>query len=214
MLQHIIKSDTYIQYLLELDAFGYVEPVNPRCDLTYAEKIDIVRNHRRRWNRLDSIKANTVHFSDVSAWEYTDGVFVRLSRRTRQLHFYQLPSRNRGVEYKYWATPSLGMDIRDFGINPGEDLLALLEVQTPHYDQGAYNVHIRSMATGEIHSCASAGNSVLTYQHSTSLHQHASVSFEIAGSLLAMAFPSRDTDFPSRVVMWNWTVGEELFVSL
>ncbi|KAF8606377.1 hypothetical protein BDV93DRAFT_520688 [Ceratobasidium sp. AG-I] len=207
LLQHVIKSDVRMQYLLELDACGYVEPVNPRHDLTDAEKIDIVRSHRGRWNKLDSIKANAIHFSDVSAWEYTDGIFVRLSRRTRQLHFYQLPSRNRGVGYKYWVTPDLEVNIGDFGIDPGQDLLVLLEAQGT---QGTYNIHIRSMTTGEIHSRAPAGNSVLSYQHSTFLLQSTSVSFEIAGRLLAAVFPSRHANSPSCVVLWNWTTGAEI----
>ena len=202
-----------MQYLLELDACGYIEPVNPRRDLTYAEKIDVVRSHRERWNRLDGINANAIHFSGVSKWEYTEGIFVRYSWHTRQLHFYQLPSRNRGVEYKYWAIPNLGMSIADFGIDPGQDLLVFLEVQNTQYNQGAYNVHIRSMTSGEIHPRAPAGNSVLPYQHSTFLLRSTSVSFEIAGSLLAAVFPSRDVNSPSRVVIWNWTAGVELLVS-
>lgn len=203
-----------MKYLLDLDACGYIEPVNPRLDLTYLEKIDVLRNHRRRWNNLDSINANAIHFSDVSAWDYTDGFFVRLSRQTRRLHFYQLPSRNRGVEYKYWVTPDLGVNIRDFGVDPTQDLLVLLEVQTPLHDQGVYNVHLRSMTTGEVHLRAPAGNPVLSYRHPTPLLQSITLSFDIAGSLLAMVFPSRDLNLPSRAVIWNWTAGTELLVSV
>lgn len=203
--------------MLELDACGYVEPANPRRDLTDVEKLELVRNHRKRWSKPESVIPNTVDVSGALTWAYTDGVYIQPVRDAlfiRQLHFHQLPSPNRGVEHSHWVISDLGANTRDFAIDPEQNLLVLLEARIPQYDQGVYKLHLRSMLTGEPHSDTSPGQHILAYRHHTSLDRGAPVSFEICGRLLFAMFPSRSLYLPSRLIIWNWNAGTELLVRL
>lgn len=209
----IVKSDVCLQYLLELDACGYVEPANPRWDLTYAQKLEMVRGHRSRWDHPESVVPTVFELKLDErgvTYEYAGGVYVRGVQKhdsweglTRQLYFYQLPSPNRGIEYKHWEISDLGFDVRDFGIDPEQDLLVLLE---PGED--VYRIHLRTMSTNETHPNTSAGRSIIVEPHS--VESARSFYFEISGYLLAVLFRSRNERIQSYVVIWDWTAGQEL----
>lgn len=212
---------------MELDACGYIEPVNPRLDLSYSEKREIVRSHRSRWDHPESIlpEVYELHIGESSLLRvYTGGVYVRAVRipssypiTTRQLYFYQLPSSNRGVEYRHWMFSDLGVDAQKFAIDPEQDLLVLLEVNHVYRTEGVYKLHLRSMSTNEVHAKASTGGSVLVYRTWLMLVPASSFYLEISGSRLAVVFRSKNNfDLhvaPSYVVIWDWTTGVELTVS-
>ncbi|KAG8773520.1 hypothetical protein FRC12_002496 [Ceratobasidium sp. 428] len=217
----IIGESAHLQYLLELDICGYAEPPRTRLDLTYAEKLDILRDHRARWNNLGNLSPTEYELNSDEhgvTYEYAGGIYVRgvphaeSDRLTRRLYFYQLPSRNRGTGYKDWCISDLGVDTRDFGVCPEQDLLVLLEIKTLR-TEGLCHVHLRSMTTNEPHPKAKPGRSTLTYNFkplSEELPPDRSFYFEVSGHLLAILFRSRTRSLPSYVVIWDWTTGEEL----
>ncbi|KAG9080637.1 hypothetical protein FRC06_006320 [Ceratobasidium sp. 370] len=223
LLRDLIKGSTYIQYLLELDICGYIEPPCTRSDLTYAQKLDILRDHRARWSRPGDIRPTEYELNCEEhgvTYEYAGGIYVRgvpqaeSDRLTRRLYFYQLPSRNRGTGYKDWCISDLGVDIRDFGVCPEQDLLVLLEtndVRRNFLTEGLCRIHLRSMTTNEAHPKAKPGRSILTYKPPReNPPPDRSFYFEVSGHLLAILFRSRNRSLPSCVVIWNWTTGEEL----
>lgn len=223
MLWKIIQADSYIQYLLELDTSGYVEPSNPRVDLTYLEKQRLMRSHRLRWNYPEGISPDVYELQtgeDIFPWAYVGGVYARGIRipdstplTTRQLYFYQFPSSNRRVEYEQWVISDLGLDICNFAIDPEQNLLVLLEPFDVRQDKWIYRLHLRSITTNEIHPKAPSSYSFLVYEYPTRLVPGNLFHIEISGRLLAVLFHSRNRYVPSYLVIWDWITGTELTVS-
>ena len=58
-------------------------------------------------------------------WELYGGVLAQ-GTSPRGLTFTQLPSKLRGIEQKTWALDDVGVKIRDFGMDPAQDLLAIV----------------------------------------------------------------------------------------
>lgn len=59
-------------------------------------------------------------------WELYGNVLAQ-ARGPRSLAFVQLPSEIRGIVEKEWVIPDVGFKIRDFGMDPAQDLLVLIE---------------------------------------------------------------------------------------
>lgn len=211
-----------MQYLLDLDAYGYVEPINPRLDMTYSKKREVIRSHRLRWNNPQSVSPTTYELpnSEYSSWwTYIGGVYIwdvkvpnSSSVETRQLHFCQLPSSNSGLEYRHWAISEICVDDQDFAVDPEQDLLVVLKVPNSHQGERVCNLHIRSMSTNNVHPRASPDHSVLVYKPLLSFTLGITFDSEIFGDLLAVMFLSGDRRIPSCIVVWNWTTGTELVV--
>lgn len=221
-LRKLIQADSYMQYLLDLEACGYVEPQTPRSDLSYSEKLEVIRSHKLRWSSPQIISPGVYEIctAEGSQSTYNSGVYVRSARisdtmpgATRQLHFYQLPSSNRGTEYKYWLIPDLGVDVHFFAIDPEQDLLVLVELHSTHPEECSYILHLRTISTGEAHPKLPFGRAALAYQSPLTWAPMLSPFFEICGHLLAVMFPSRHGLGSSYIVVWDWISGIELTVS-
>ncbi|QRV93754.1 F-box-like protein [Ceratobasidium sp. AG-Ba] len=223
LFRDIVTESSCLQYLLELDICGYTEPPRGRSELTYPQKLDILRTHRARWNYPSKVVPVEYELNSDEhgvTYEYAGGTYVRgvplaeSDKLTRRLYFYQLPSLNRGTEYKYWCIPDLGVDTRDFGICPEQDLLVLLEVNSMRCNlltEGVCRIHLRTMTTNQAHPRAKPGRTILTYHHPRDEPPpDRSFYFEISGDLLAILFRSRTRGLPSYVVIWDWTTGIEL----
>lgn len=61
-----------------------------------------------------------------SAWEFLGGV-LGLSAGSR-LRFIQVPSKLRSIEEKRWTIEDIGFKVKDFGMDPAQDLLVVLEI--------------------------------------------------------------------------------------
>ncbi|KAF8608502.1 hypothetical protein BDV93DRAFT_602450 [Ceratobasidium sp. AG-I] len=219
LLRNVIQADPYIQYLLDLDACGYVEPRNPRSDLSYSEKREVIRRHQLRWTHPQHVSPEIYDLHAIKRsfqCTYVNGVYARgarisgsMPKATRQLHFYQLPSPNRGTEYKHWLIPDLGVDTHFFMIDPEQDLLVLAEAHNANQDSCVYSLHLRTMSDGKTHPKTLLGSSTLVCQLQSMCPPTAPHS-EICGHLLAVIFPSRHALGLSCVVIWNWALGIEL----
>jgi len=64
---------------------------------------------------------------DGSAWELCGGVLAQ-TMADGTLVCHQLPSDLRSIEENCWSIgPFMGIPIRDFGMDPSEDILVLIE---------------------------------------------------------------------------------------
>ena len=203
----------------------------PRRDLDYVEKLNLLRQHRMRWLHPERISPTIielpVNHSRSPTYEYADGVYVRgfrqpgsISKLTRSLYFYQLPSLNKGTGYKDWIHEDLGLDVRDFGISPEQDLLVLLEIASVEIPPGAthfeeqYKLHLRTMMTNEPHPAAPTSlGATLEFKCHSPVQPDRSFGFQILGHLLALVFRFRERGYSSHVVVWDWTTGQMLMVS-
>ncbi|KAG9125732.1 hypothetical protein FRC07_006446 [Ceratobasidium sp. 392] len=89
LFRDIILESPHLQYILELDSCGYVEPANPRRDLNYADKLRLIRDTRGRWMNPSSVKPTVIELPVNTArsptYEYSDGIYVRGLRASGSL---------------------------------------------------------------------------------------------------------------------------------
>ncbi|CAE6391018.1 unnamed protein product [Rhizoctonia solani] len=230
LLRQIIESSAELRYLIELGSFGYIPPVNPRLDLSYKEKTSTLQQHQDKWGSDIHMKVDTYKLRDLEArsmtYDFHGGTYVRgsslpgMGECTRRLDVYQLPSINKGTEWKEWSHADLGIDIRDFALQTDYDLLVLLEADEPVSDgkvsgrSGAspdamqhIKIHLRSLETGQPHPVAV--RPILECQVPSYMQSMCSFSAQVVGRYLAVFFQVlawRGTRcYELRV--WDWTVG-------
>jgi len=63
---------------------------------------------------------------DGSLWELYGGVLAQNSPEG-MFHFMRLPAVSRGIAEKSWKVPPQSFNVRDFGMDPSQDLLVLIE---------------------------------------------------------------------------------------
>ncbi|KAG9081971.1 hypothetical protein FRC06_005302, partial [Ceratobasidium sp. 370] len=212
-----MPADDYLQYRLELDVCGYVEPLCPRIDLSYTEKTKILRRHNARWNDPASVAPTCyelpryqitgadVFVKGTFAWSQAGG-----SEDFKRLVFYQLPSINRGTDFKHWSI-DLAKEFRDFWIDPELDLLVVAEQTSQYPNRSSYNIHLRSMTTNTTHPRAAPDRSIISYTpHLTPDPLVPRCLVRISDHLLVMLFKFVDRTRPKHIVIWNWTTGQEL----
>jgi hypothetical protein len=206
-----------------------VLPNQPRQDLAYAAKLETLREHHRRWGFISDAKvknyplqADTVH---SSIYEFYGGTYARgsspNSNGARRLDLYQLPSVNKGTEYRHWTHEDLGVDAQDFSMEPDFDLLVMLEMGDlleVHGSTGTtqhFNIHLRSLETCLPHPDAT--RPVITHSLSSFARTSWSFYFQIVGRYLAVLFLlglGRIEGQTYQLKVWDWTTGNAVTVRL
>ncbi|KAG8766763.1 hypothetical protein FRC12_006668 [Ceratobasidium sp. 428] len=220
-LRNLINTDHYLQYLAQLNACGYVEPLCPRTDLRYADKANILRKHNSGWANLTSVTSDYYELQGYSSAHFGTGIdafvkgtsmWARSNRNDKNafdLIFTQLPSTNRGTEFKQWSIAFVYNEFGGFWIDPEQDLLVVAKYRTGTSTR-PYNLHLRSMATNKPHPRAPTGQNVLRYiPPAASWVRNQRV--WICGYLLAGIF---NVDRNINIIIWNWTTGLQVSVCL
>ncbi|KAI0710765.1 hypothetical protein C8Q76DRAFT_738669 [Earliella scabrosa] len=196
-LRDIVKDSVELQYCIELAADGLVDGIG--CSLSTAERLERLLQLRVRWRYLEWTRVTQIstpaHFC---AYEMTDGVHAT-SRSSPSLH-----SRHLSVTWLPTATnpqprtierEDIGLDARDFAIDPSQDLIAFL---TSDAQQKRLSVHLRRISDNTPHSHASQKE--LT---ATSLNEPHGLVIQIADDLVSLFVAPR-------LIIWNWRTGIRL----
>jgi len=144
----LIRESSSFQYIIEL-AINGLDDV-PSNSLTRAAKRDILRRHTRatqKWPE-ELVTKQTVPLLEGPLWELCGGVLAQSDGR-RDLDFWQLPSKIRGIPAREWGV-DVNFDIADFTLDPSQNLLVAVEVQSP-----MCTAHLLSLSTGQPHVEAS-----------------------------------------------------------
>ncbi|KAF8707526.1 6-phosphogluconate dehydrogenase, decarboxylating, partial [Rhizoctonia solani] len=234
LFKRLIDDSAELQYLIELYSFGYVAPGNPRRDLLSTEKVQLLKQHQKRWKSTSWTQVDVYPLKkrnlngDTSTYDYCGGVYAQGSsfpggQYTRRLDLYQIPSVNKGIPWKQWSFDDLGVDTRDFVMQPEYDLLVLLESnQTVLYPNSAginegepdrthyFTIHLRTLRTNEPHP--DAARPTINYSTPSYRRTTSSFYFQIVGRYLAVQFlvtnASGSDKFKLRV--WDWTTGKDV----
>ncbi|KAF8872606.1 hypothetical protein CPB84DRAFT_1799101, partial [Gymnopilus junonius] len=154
LLYRIFKGSAELQCIIELAIDGFM---TPRTSPSSSELISRLRGLRRSWAELDCKHFEKVELNiqDI-AYKLGAGLFAISDKRS--LLFTWLPSSTiPGRTLKY---PSLGFLIRDFAIDPTQDLVVILEYDPSPIaftDARHVRLHIRTISTIEVHPAASHG---------------------------------------------------------
>lgn len=220
LLFNLVQDSAYTQYLLELDASGYVEPPNHWPGSTYTERLKILQDHRIRLDdpkRASLVKYDLQINTARSTYTYAKGTYVQIvghpDRSTQCFYFYQIPSSNRSTAHSHWSISDLGVNATRCEIDPEQDLLVLLEPVDLEPGYKTCKLYLRTMSTGLPHPKAYGDNPILVDMPASASHPKDNVHFEISGRLVAVMFRTRSSFTPSHVLMWDWITGTETLVS-
>ena len=129
LFKNIVEGDVRAQYKIELAVAGMED--GPPSALTPSDRLAILRERQEAWRTLQWRSKHEYPMLGGGMWELYGGVLAQASGN-RTLVFNQLPSVIRGIEEKEWRIEDVGMTIRDFGMDPTQDLLIIME----HHREG------------------------------------------------------------------------------
>ncbi|KAF8167746.1 hypothetical protein B0H34DRAFT_682904 [Crassisporium funariophilum] len=180
---------------------GYGTPA-----VSSASRLETLRKHQSAWENLQWSRELHIPMEDGGLWELCGGVMAQ-STPGGMLKFTQLPSDLRAIEEKSWTVgPDLGLHLRDFGMDPSQDLLVLIAAPQGSISSSErqFRVHLRTLSNGKPHPLARDAP-VLSLPQVT---EEGSVSYtiQISGNFLAVHF-CPNTIGENELAIWNWKTG-------
>ncbi|KAH9850916.1 hypothetical protein C2E23DRAFT_904719 [Lenzites betulinus] len=198
LLRDIIDGDVRVQYKIELAAAGMED--GPPSTLTASERLRMLKTRQEAWDKLQWTGRGEMPMSQGGVWELYGGVLAQ-GESARTLAFKQLPSKIRGIEEREWRIEDVGVNIRDFGMDPAQDLLVIIENKEDRNGMTCA-VHFKSIFTGEPHPAAPRP---ATVTHIPKRGRY-SYTIQICADTVAILMTSGDEDH-SELLMWSWKTG-------
>ena len=211
-LHALVSSSTALQYRIELASDGLVDghPRRGSAFSTTAARMKILLERRAAWRALRPNRRTSVAFAGhCHAYELVGGLFAKALEdfgAARRIDASWLPGN--GLGERRLVVDDLGLRIKDFALDPSQDLIVLLEHCTAPENSsmaGAdIRVHIRKLSSvGTPHPAAK--NPMLCRRSIRPVH---GCMIQIVEDIVGMYFwvPCYS------VLIWNWTSGEELLV--
>ena len=209
-LHVLINTSLALQYRIELASDGLVNGQPGGSASTTAARMEILLERRAAWRALRPNRRTSVAFAGhCHAYELVGGLFAKALEDfgiARRFVASWLPGNGRGESR--FVVDDLGVRIKDFALDPSQDLLVLLEhrpapgsssmagadicvhlrklsaVVTPH--PAAKSPMLCRRAIGPVHGCM------------------IQIVEDIVGMYFWMPFHA--------MLIWNWMSGEELLV--
>ncbi|CAE6483168.1 unnamed protein product [Rhizoctonia solani] len=236
-LHALVASSSYLQYILELDACGYDMPPVPRSDLGYEAMVQRLREHRKGWEDPSSCKPeffelspqptiSTYFAGGVLACGYANDELKKTMDVMDSIHFHQLPSKNKSINYSHWHHSDFGFSVDEFAFQPEIDLLVLIEGTALAPDDPvmgyfdnlrpskSYRLHFRTMSTNDPHWLA--GLPTLDTGLSGRLRERKFYENRIIISLygrMVMLRSGADHQGVNAIVVWDWIEGKEVLLA-
>lgn len=121
----MIACTANLQLTIELYAAGQEKgPSNP--EFRPADQLDALKKREAAWDELKWAKEVRVPMLNGGLWELYGGVLAQNDGQGT-ITFHRLPSICRSIEEAEWTIDGFGHPIRDFGMDPAQDLLVLVE---------------------------------------------------------------------------------------
>lgn len=111
------------QYEIELAVSGMMD--GPPSSFTTSDRLALLKERNAAWESLRWVESQDIPMMQGHVWELYGGVFAQ-SSTPDVLHFRQLPSKYRKIKEKTWGV-ALDIHVRDFTMDPAQDLLVLIE---------------------------------------------------------------------------------------
>ena len=113
----------------------------PPSGMVPHERFQCLQEHQTAWSKLQFSLSTTVKMEKGSVWELYGNVLAQ-GKGKRSLVFYQIPSPIRGIESKTW-TVQVDEAIRDFAMDPTEELLIIVERSSAKCVQCTHDLALR-----------------------------------------------------------------------
>ncbi|EIW84388.1 hypothetical protein CONPUDRAFT_100433, partial [Coniophora puteana RWD-64-598 SS2] len=202
----IILRSALVQYHIELAANCMQDGPDAGPSTDPATRLAAIRKHRRAWNTLAWRAPEVVPSSlDGTTWELVGGVVCAGSLTA--VAFTQLPSPLRGIERKEWSVALAPLKVRDFTVDPSQDLLVVVDDQEQMYVlQCPVKVHLRTMSTGAPHP--GAHDVAIPLPHLTIGEREYHFTLQISGSRLGLMVEDLNREMKPDILIWDWPSGQ------
>ncbi|KAG8962103.1 hypothetical protein FRC03_004586 [Tulasnella sp. 419] len=217
----IIDSSSVLKYHIALYLASYVDgPVNNR--LSTAERLRKLENHQASWRELRWQQKDSYTIqSRASTYELYGGVYAQgLTAQsggnlhiTRGMELIEFPSLLRNEDQaRTWKIKDMGVDVKDFGMDPEKNLLVLMESpgRRSFADRNPpAKIHLRTMRTTEPIPHPLAKQPILSHR----LQEYCPTHYfwvQIVGDRLAVLFLPMDQEHGAMAEMaiWDWQTGQ------
>ncbi|KAI6108453.1 hypothetical protein EDD16DRAFT_1619560 [Pisolithus croceorrhizus] len=202
----LIAGSSPLQYALELAIAGKQD--NPLSSFDFSHKLAALRRYQDAWGTLQWTNTKDIPMLRGNVWELYGGVLA-LSDLNRTIRFRRLPSQIREIEEHVWSVSTSDMDLRDFTIDPAQDLLVLIARPRRHRALDTRletAVHLRSLTTGSRHPLA-PDPSILRHSINEGVVELSFI-VQVCEDCVAVHFISHEAA-PSELVVWNWKTGRK-----
>ncbi|TFY81128.1 hypothetical protein EWM64_g2883 [Hericium alpestre] len=191
----IIQSSSPLQYAITLKASGMQD--GPDGPLSSAERLSILKRHSQAWKTLTFSSTSSDDMPLGGLYELYGNVLVQ-SLGPREFHLKQLPSQIRGIEERNWNL-RFNFDVRDFGMDPAQDLLFLL--QTCGSPDGVMYIHVLSLTTGGVHPLAPNEAGIIEYPISS---QNLGFAVQVHDDYFGVLIEPRRDEVQNELIILNW----------
>ena len=209
-LHALVTTSLALQYRIELASDGLVngQPGGPAS--TTAVRMEILLERRAAWRALRPNRRTSVALAGhCHAYELVGGLFAKALEEfgaARRLVASWLPGNGRGE--RRFVVDDLGVRIKDFALDPSQDLIVLLEHRPAPKSSSMAGadicVHLRKLSAVVVPHPA-AKNPMLCRRAIGPVH---GCMIQIVEDIVGMYFW---VPFHA-VLIWNWMTGDELMV--
>ncbi|KAI0257677.1 hypothetical protein BJV78DRAFT_1164288 [Lactifluus subvellereus] len=201
LFKSLIDETTTLQYRIALYASGMVD--GPPGQLSSLERLNLLRSYEASWKNVDWSEHTSIPLPG-GIWELYGNVWAH-GRGDNGINCIQLPSRLRGISMRQW-TLEFDFTLRDFGMDPSQDLLVTIEMRHPQPCQ----IGLHTLSTGEKHPLA---RNIATLEYTRIVLEDAhisSYSIRVSGDYVGILFASHEDE--NELVVWNWKTGARCLV--
>ncbi|TFL06389.1 hypothetical protein BDV98DRAFT_600443 [Pterulicium gracile] len=207
-LFHDVTSTADLQYLILLEAQGQED--GPLKVASTLERTKALTEYASRWDKLDFAYEYTIPKSQGGLWELYGNVFAQNYASPARIEFHQLAAHSRGIEKESWTVKGLDFPVRDFGMDPAQDLLVLVEKprwrRNGPVEEREFRFHIRDIRTGEAHSQTTLKPALVAIpQHKAD--PDASYSIQTCGDFFGVHVMHHSGLLSDELRIWNWKTG-------
>lgn len=125
LFRDLILETASLQYIIELAVAKQIN--GPPSAVSSSRRLELLKNYQSAWKNLKWSREVKIPIESGGLWELYGGVLAQ-NRADGAIVFHQLPSDLRSIDARTWTLgPDFGMMIRDFAMDPSQDLLVLIE---------------------------------------------------------------------------------------
>ncbi|KAF6766560.1 hypothetical protein DFP72DRAFT_866994 [Ephemerocybe angulata] len=206
-LRNLVDEDAACQYTLDLYTAGLED--GPSFSGTLSDRFAALNQYREGWDQLKWRDAQMdVPMKQGGLWELYGGVLAQQTQ-TKTFEFTRLPGISRGIASNTWSLEKQRYKVRDFGMDPSQDLLVLLE--KPGLDgyshDWVHRAHFLSLEKnpGAPHPLAKGGPVISHAQNF--MDPEMSYTIQVSGNLVGILIHTIQAG-ENEFLVWDWKSGE------
>ncbi|KAJ3499953.1 hypothetical protein NLJ89_g10001 [Agrocybe chaxingu] len=203
LFKKLITKTASLQYIIELAVDALRN--EPSCTLPSTLRLEKLKKHREAHRQLRYNREIRIPVERAGLWELCGGVLAQNTEENK-LIFRQLPSDLRSIEEMTWTVDEkLGFTMRDFAMDPSQDLLVLVE-NADWQVVLETRLHLRSLSTGKKHPLVPKPGFFSLV--GTIRDEQLSYAIQVFGTAVGLFI---EADESSELAIWDWKSGRRFF---